>query len=72
MVSAPDEGKAMQDQATPDNAKFDQRLQPVMLAPLLAQRLDRDPAIGSSLVLTFTTDRVGFFIFLGLATVFLL
>jgi magnesium transporter len=36
------------------------------------QRLGRDPAIGSSVLLTFTTDSMGFFIFLGLATVFLL
>jgi magnesium transporter len=28
-------------------------------------------AIGSSVLLTFTTDSMGFFIFLGLATVFL-
>jgi magnesium transporter len=36
------------------------------------QKLGRDPAIGSSVLLTFTTDSMGFFIFLGLATVFLL
>jgi magnesium transporter len=36
------------------------------------QRMGRDPAIGSSVLLTFTTDSMGFFIFLGLATVFLL
>jgi len=40
--------------------------------PLLSARLGRDPAIGSSVVLTFTTDSMGFFIFLGLATLFLL
>ncbi|HZP94233.1 MAG TPA: magnesium transporter [Burkholderiales bacterium] len=43
-----------------------------MLVPLLMQKLGRDPAIGSSVLLTFTTDSMGFFIFLGLATVFLL
>ncbi len=42
------------------------------LFPLLAYRLGRDPAMGSSVVLTFTTDSMGFFIFLGLATLFLL
>jgi magnesium transporter len=42
-----------------------------MLVPLLMQRMGRDPAIGSSVLLTFTTDSMGFFIFLGLATVFL-
>ena len=30
-----------------------------------------DPALGSSVFLTFVTDSMGFFIFLGLATVFL-
>ncbi|HXF16452.1 MAG TPA: magnesium transporter [Burkholderiales bacterium] len=43
-----------------------------MLVPLLMQRMGRDPAIGSSVLLTFTTDSMGFFIFLGLATVFLI
>ncbi len=40
--------------------------------PLLMQRLGRDPAIGTSVMLTAITDSGGFFIFLGLATVFLL
>jgi magnesium transporter len=40
--------------------------------PLIAVRLGRDPAVGSSVLLTFTTDSMGFFIFLGLATLFLL
>jgi magnesium transporter len=40
--------------------------------PLLAVRLGRDPAVGASVMLTFTTDSMGFFIYLGLATVFLL
>jgi magnesium transporter len=40
--------------------------------PLLAHALGRDPAVGTSVILTFTTDSMGFFIFLGLATVFLL
>ncbi len=42
------------------------------VVPLLAFRLGRDPAVGSSVLLTFTTDSMGFFIFLGLATLFLL
>jgi magnesium transporter len=41
-----------------------------MLVPLLLQKAGRDPAIGSSVLLTFTTDSMGFFIFLGLATLF--
>lgn len=43
-----------------------------MLVPLIMQKMGRDPAIGSSVLLTFTTDSMGFFIFLGLATIFLL
>ena len=43
-----------------------------MLVPLTRYRLGRDPAVGSSVLLTFATDTMGFFIFLGLATVFLL
>jgi magnesium transporter len=43
-----------------------------LLIPLAMERFGRDPAIGSSVFLTFVTDSMGFFIFLGLATVFLL
>jgi magnesium transporter len=42
-----------------------------MLAPMLLKHMDRDPAIGSSVLLTFSTDSMGFLIFLGLATIFL-
>ena len=40
--------------------------------PLVMERFGRDPAVGSSVFLTFVTDSMGFFIFLGLATLFLL
>ena len=40
--------------------------------PLLRMRLGRDPALGSSVLITSITDSGGFFIFLGLATIFLL
>ena len=43
-----------------------------LAVPLMLERMGRDPAIGSSVLLTFTTDSMGFFIFLGLATIFLL
>jgi len=43
-----------------------------MLVPLLRDRFGKDPALGSSVLLTFATDSLGFFIFLGLATVFLM
>jgi magnesium transporter len=40
--------------------------------PLLLEKYGRDPALGSSVLLTATTDSIGFFVFLGLATLFLL
>jgi magnesium transporter len=40
--------------------------------PVLMSRLGRDPAVGSSVLITAFTDSGGFFIFLGLATLFLL
>lgn len=40
--------------------------------PLILKRLGRDPAQASSIFLTAITDSAGFFIFLGLATMFLL
>jgi magnesium transporter len=39
--------------------------------PMLMQKFGRDPAVGSSVLITAVTDSGGFFIFLGLATVFL-
>ena len=39
--------------------------------PLLRVRFNRDPAVGSSVLITAFTDSGGFFIFLGLATLFL-
>ena len=43
-----------------------------VLIPLLRIRFGKDPAVGSSVLLTFATDSLGFFIFLGLASVFLI
>ena len=42
------------------------------MVPLLLKKLDVDPAIGSTVILTTVTDVVGFFSFLGLATLILL
>lgn len=42
-----------------------------LLIPLAMQKMGRDPAIGSSVMITAITDSGGFFIFLGLATIFL-
>jgi magnesium transporter len=43
-----------------------------VLIPMTLSRLGRDPAMGASVMITAMTDSGGFFIFLGLATVFLL
>jgi magnesium transporter len=43
-----------------------------VVIPMLRQRLGADPAIGGSVMITALTDSGGFFIFLGLATLFLL
>jgi magnesium transporter len=40
--------------------------------PLLLQRMGIDPALAGSVILTTVTDVVGFFAFLGLATLFLI
>jgi magnesium transporter len=40
--------------------------------PLTMHKFGRDPAVGSSVMITAVTDSGGFFIFLGLATLFLL
>ncbi|QOY55640.1 magnesium transporter [Candidatus Sulfurimonas marisnigri] len=42
------------------------------LIPLILKKVDIDPAVGSSVLLTTVTDIVGFFSFLGLATLILL
>lgn len=43
-----------------------------VMIPLVMNRFGRDPAVGSSVLITAMTDSGGFFIFLGLATIFLL
>ncbi len=43
-----------------------------VLIPMTLARLGRDPAMGASVMITAMTDSGGFFIFLGLATLFLL
>ncbi|MDN0073358.1 magnesium transporter [Crenobacter sp. SG2303] len=43
-----------------------------VLIPTLMQKFGRDPALGSSVLITACTDSGGFFIFLGLASLFLL
>ena len=39
--------------------------------PLTLQSMKRDPALGASVLVTALTDSMGFFIFLGLAAIFL-
>lgn len=41
-----------------------------LFVPFFLERIGRDPAVGSSVLLTFATDSMGVFIFLGLATLF--
>jgi magnesium transporter len=43
-----------------------------VLCPMMLARVRRDPVMGSSILLTATTDSMGFFIFLGLASLLLL
>ncbi|KUM02400.1 magnesium transporter [Chromobacterium subtsugae] len=43
-----------------------------VMIPTLMQKLGKDPALGSSVLITACTDSGGFLIFLGLATLFLL
>jgi magnesium transporter len=43
-----------------------------VFCPLILERLGRDPVMGSSILLTATTDSMGFLIFLGLASALLL
>jgi magnesium transporter len=43
-----------------------------VLVPIVMVKFGRDPAVGSSVLITAITDSGGFFIFLGLATLFLL
>ena len=40
--------------------------------PLLRHQFGKDPAVGTSVILTAVTDSMGFFIFLGLASLFLI
>lgn len=43
-----------------------------VMIPLMMSKLGRDPAVGSSVLITAVTDSGGFFIFLGIATIFLM
>ncbi|EGV34897.1 magnesium transporter [Neisseria weaveri] len=43
-----------------------------VLIPITMEKAGRDPALGSSVLITAVTDSGGFLIFLGLATIFLL
>lgn len=43
-----------------------------VMIPTLMHRFGRDPAVGSSVLITAATDSGGFFIFLGLASIFLI
>ena len=40
--------------------------------PIILRKFNQDPAIAGSVVVTTVTDVIGFFSFLGLATIFLI
>ena len=40
--------------------------------PIVLEKTGHDPALGSSIITTATTDSMGFLIFLGLASIFLI
>ena len=42
------------------------------LIPLALDKLDRDPAVSSPVFVSWITDTVGFFVFLGLAALVLI
>ena len=42
-----------------------------LIIPIILEKLHIDPAISSSIFLTTATDVLGFFLFLGLASLFL-
>ena len=43
-----------------------------VIVPLVLRKLNQDPAIAGSVVVTTVTDVIGFLSFLGLATIFLI
>lgn len=43
-----------------------------LFVPIALNKLGKDPALGSSVIQTATTDNIGFLIFLGLATAYLI
>ena len=43
-----------------------------VFVPIILRRLNQDPAIAGSVIVTTVTDVIGFVSFLGLATIFLL
>jgi magnesium transporter len=43
-----------------------------ILAPLILERMGRDPAVSSSIIVTFLTDLMGFFAVLGIAALILI
>ena len=43
-----------------------------VMAPVILERMGRDPAVSSPIIVTFLTDFVGFFALLAIAAVILL
>lgn len=42
-----------------------------VIIPAMLEKMDRDPVMGSSVLLTAVTDSMGFFVFLGMAAIYL-
>ncbi len=42
-----------------------------VIIPVMLERMQRDPVMGSSVLLTAVTDSMGFFVFLGMAAIYL-
>ena len=70
-VSASQRGLVLVELSGPIRSSLIEWLPPGVAVPLGLQRAGRDPAQGASVLLTFITDCMGFFLFLGLATAFL-
>ena len=43
-----------------------------VMIPVILDHFDRDPVMGSSVLLTAVTDSMGFFVFLGMAAIYLI
>ena len=64
--------KIINDYQVGDGAIAPIRLIGSFIVPIVLRKLNQDPAIAGSVVVTTVTDVIGFLSFLGLATIFLI